>query len=161
MFKIRRFSAGDSHPVEVLITSIMNEEFHQDKKAYPIDDIKSIHQSYGDIGEAFFVAIDGEKIVGTVGVKKEDDRVALMRRLFVAIPYRKRRIGQQLIDRVFQFCKEVGYQEIVFKTTSRMEGAIKLCQKCGFVPRAKLKLGEVELLKFALSLRDGSKVQKI
>ncbi|MBI3306342.1 MAG: GNAT family N-acetyltransferase, partial [Candidatus Omnitrophica bacterium] len=84
-----------------------------------------------------------------------DDRVALMRRLFVDAAYRNQQIGMNLIDRVFQFCKEVGYQEIIFKTTSRMEGAAKLCKKRGFLPRAKLNLGAIELLKFSLSLRDG------
>ena len=157
MIKIRRFSLDDQENVRGLISTIMDKEFHDQEAAYPSDDLVNIPQTYGGLGEAFFVAARNGDIVGTVAVKKEDDRVALMRRLFVAEPYRKQQIGLKLIDRALQFCDEVGYQEIIFRTTSRMEGANKVCQKCGFVQRAKLQLGAIELFKFALSIRDRTK----
>lgn len=157
MFSIRRFSPGDEKPIKDLITGIMNGEFKEEKTAYPTEDIDDISRAYGGLGEAFFVATDGVKIIGTVGIKKEDDRIALMRRLFVAQPYRKQQIGLQLIDRALQFCQEMGYREIVFKSASRMERAVSICQKRGFEPRAALRMGGVELLKFSYSLRDGAK----
>jgi N-acetylglutamate synthase-like GNAT family acetyltransferase len=160
MIAIRRYGPGDEAAVKNLITEIMNGEFRDDKTVYPTDDLESIAHTYGGLGEAFFVAVDDDKIIGTVGVKKEDDRIALLRRLFVATPYRNRQIGLKLIDRALQFCHEVGYQEVVFKTTSRMERAIGICKKRGFVQRAKLQLGKIELLKFSLSIRDGIKVPK-
>lgn len=152
MVQIRRILPDDEKLVKDLITSVMNEEFHDSKSAYPTDDLDQIQKVYNSLGEAFFVAVDGKKIIGTVAVKKEDDRVALMRRLFVSRDYRNQKIGVKLIDHVFHFCDEVGYEEIIFKTTSRMEGANKLCQKKGFVQRAKLALGQVELLKFSIAL---------
>ena len=152
MVSIRRFEAKDQEAVEALIGCIMDEEFSADQDAYPTDDLKKIPQTYGGLGEAFFVATDGKQIVGTVAIKKEDDRIALLRRLFVSLEHRKQQIGFKLIDRALQFCDEVGYQEIVFRTTSKMEGAIKVCQKKGFIQRAKLQLGQIELLRFALSL---------
>ena len=154
---IRRFENSDGPLVRELISSIMDAEFHAVKSAYPTDDISHIEQSYGGLGEAFFVALNGSKVIGSVAIKKEDDRVALLRRLFVDPAFRKQQIGIKLIDRALKFCDEVGYKEIIFKTTSQMEGAAKLCQKCGFVQRAKLSLGNVELLKFSLSLRNGVK----
>lgn len=157
MVTIRRYRAEDQGEVEELINSIMSAEFPQDTAAYPSDDLRDIDATYGGIGEAFFVAADKGKVIGTVAIKKEDDRVALLRRLFVATPYRNQQIGLKLIDRALQFCYEVGYQEVVFRTTSRMERAIKLCTRRGFVPRAKLRLGDIELLKFSLSLKDGVK----
>ncbi len=160
MISIRRFSPGDEKAVRELITGIMNGEFREEKNAYPIDDIDDIPQAYGHLGEAFFVAQDGDKIIGTVAIKKEDDRIALLRRLFVASAYRNQKLGVKLIDRALQFCHEVGYQEIIFKTASRMERAVKICQQRGFVPRASLNLGNIELLKFSYSLRDGVKQGK-
>ena len=154
---IRRYEHSDGPLVRELIDGIMDAEFHEVKAAYPTEDIDHIEQSYGGLGEAFFVAANGHKIIGSVAIKKEDDRIALLRRLFVDPTYRKQQIGVKLIDRALKFCDEVGYKEIIFKTTSQMEGAAKLCQKCGFVQRAKLSLGNVELLKFSLSLRNGVK----
>lgn len=155
MTSIRRYLPEDGSPVKHLISGIMNGEFSDAKTAYPTDDLEDIPHSYGGIGEAFFVAVNGNKIIGTVGIKKEDERVALMRRLFVASPYRRQQIGLKLIDRALQFCNEVGYQEVIFKTTSNMEGAIRACEKKGFVQRAKIKLRGVELMKFAFFIRNG------
>lgn len=149
---IKRFETDDKEYIKNLIDSIMAEEFKDDQQAYPNQDIETIETSYGKIGDIFFVAKDKSKIIGTVAIKKEDDRVALLRRLFVHTDYRNKKIGMKLIERALDFCREVGYQELVFKTTSRMQGAIQLCQKKGFVQRAKLQLGEIELLKFTLSL---------
>jgi len=155
--KIRRFKAGDEDNVLELVNGIMNQEFGDDSAAYPIEDLEKLPKSYGALGEAFFVALDGTKLIGTVGIKKEDERIALLRRLFVAAPYRRRNIGVELIDQALKFCHEVGYSEVIFRTTSRMERAISLCQKRGFRQKAKLKLGPIELLKFSLSIRDGFK----
>ena len=138
MITIRRFNSPDAKCVRSLITQIMNEEFRDETAAYPNDDLEDILRTYGAPGEAFFVASQGDKIVGTVAIKKEDDRLALMRRLFVAPSHRKQQLGLKLIDRALGFCQEMGYAEVIFRTTSRMEGANKICQKCGFVPRAKL-----------------------
>ncbi len=152
---IRRCLPEDGTPVKELISQIMNAEFSDSQSAYPTGDLENIPHSYGGFGEAFFVAINGNKIIGTVGIKKEDERVALLRRLFVATPYRRQQIGLKLIEHALQFCDEVGYDEVIFKTTSQMEGAIKACQKKGFVQRAKIKLREVELMKFAFFIRNG------
>jgi len=151
---IRRYDAKDKEAVLTLINQIMSAEFSEDLAAYPTDDVANIETAYGKVGDAFFIAENGGHIVGTVAIKKEDPRVALLRRLFVDPNYRHRQIGLKLMERAIQFCQEVGYQELIFKTTSRMRGAIQLCQKRGFVQRAKLSLGPIELFKFSLSLRD-------
>lgn len=157
MTAIRRYNIEDKTLILQLIQTIMHEEFTDDLSAYPMEDIENIEKAYHGLGDAFFVATDGNKIIGTVAIKKEDDRIALLRRLFVAKAYRKQQIGLKLIDRAIQFCDEMGYEELIFRTTSKMQAAAKLCQKKGFVPRAKLALGPVELLKFALSIRNAVK----
>ncbi|MFZ5801703.1 MAG: GNAT family N-acetyltransferase [Candidatus Omnitrophota bacterium] len=153
---IRRYQAGEEPSIQKLVAKIMQEEFGDSSSAYPTEDLQRLPASYGALGEAFFVAVDGKRIIGTVGIKKEDDRVALMRRLFVDREYRKRKIGMQLMDRAIHFCQEVGYSELIFKTTSAMHRAIEICQKRGFVQRAKVPLGSLELLKFSFHLNHNS-----
>ena len=162
MITIRRSVQEDDTAVVDLIGSIMDSEFHDAKHAYPTEDVECIEKAYGGIGEAFFVAVDNKshKVVGTVAIKKEDDRVALLRRLFVAPTHRNLKIGKRLIDRALDFCREVGYEEVVFKTTSRMSGAIDLCRKNGFVQRAHIVLGPIELIKLSLCLREGVHAMK-
>ena len=152
MISIRRFAENDHDEVVALIQGIMAQEFAQDAHAYPTADLDTISDTYGSLGEAFFVAVDGKKIIGTVGIKKEDTRIALLRRLFVSADYRGQKLGSKLIQRALQFCEEVGYDEFVFRTTSRMTQAIELCKKNGFIQRAKIQLGPIELFKFVLAL---------
>lgn len=152
MISIRRFSDSDHDAVVTLIKGVMDVEFAQESYAYPTADLDTIAETYGGLGEAFFVAVDGKKVVGTVGIKKEDDRIALLRRMFVSADYRGQKIGTKLIQRALQFCEEVGYDEFVFRTTSRMTKAIDLCKKNGFVQRAKIQLGPIELFKFVRAL---------
>ena len=162
MITIRRSTQDDERAVVDLINGIMNHEFHEAKHAYPIEDVECISKAYGGIGEAFFVALDNasHRIVGTVAVKKEDGRTALLRRLFVASTHRNLKIGKRLIDRALDFCREVGYEEIVFKTTSKMSGAIDLCKKNGFLQRAHIVLGPIELIKLSLPLNGGGHAPK-
>ncbi len=155
MIKVGRFKTDNQDAVVALISRIMTEEFGDALSAYPMDDLQNIEKSYGALGEAFFVALESNRVVGTVAIKKEDERTAFLRRLFVSPDYRGQKIGSKLLDAALRFCKDVGYEEIVFKTTSRMTGAITVCQKSGFVPRARLNLGSTELMKFSLSLTSG------
>ena len=152
MVHIRHFGHEDAEAIKKLINQIMEGEFKDEKPAFSQEDLDSLHESYGRLGEAFFVAEDGKKLIGTVGIKREDDRIALIRRVFVAPEYRNKQIGLRLLNRALDFCKEVGYRELVFKTTSKMSGSIELVKKLGFQSRAKVPLGKVELLKFSLSL---------
>ncbi|MBI4387572.1 MAG: GNAT family N-acetyltransferase [Candidatus Omnitrophica bacterium] len=150
--QIRQFKNGDQQLIQELITRIMDLEFPQSKAAYPMNDLLDLQQAYGEPGEAFFVATNGKRVIGTVAIKKEDGRIALLRRVFVDPEHRRQKIGLALIKYAINFCRENGYEEIVFRTSSKMDGAIKLCQKEGFQQRAKLEVGGLELLKFVLFL---------
>lgn len=149
---IRPFEAKDQEQVVRLINAIMDEEFQHERTAYPVDDIQEVKGAYGGRGEAFFVAANGEGVVGTAGIKKEDPRTALLRRLFVARKSRNQKIGQKLLKAVLDFCSQSGYEEVIFKATSRMQAAIGLLQREGFSARAHVKLGAVELIKLTLHL---------
>jgi len=154
--EIRKIKKEEYQEAQELIADIMKNEFSEDLSAYPLQDIDDIGASYGNLGEGFFIVILDDAVAGTVGIKREDERTALLRRLFVKPEYRRKKIGSQLLDRAIDFCREVGYQEIIFKTTSRMQGAIRLCQSKGFAEKAKLDLGSLELLKFTLFLKENS-----
>lgn len=134
----------------------MDEEFREDKAAFSFEDLDAIGESYGALGEAFFVAEDEGHVVGTIGVKREDERTALIRRIFVGPAFRKKKVGLQLLNRAIEFCQEVGYQELIFKTTSRMIHAIDLFRKRGFQPRAKIPMGQLELMKLTYGVKGRS-----
>src|SRR3989338_2964271 len=150
---IRKFEPADGAAVKELIGRVLTEEFPDEAEAFTSVDLDDIESAYGKLGETFFVACVNGRVVGTVGIKQEDSRTALLRRLFVDSGFRGRRLGDLLADRAIEFCREVGYEELIFKTTSTMKNAIELGKRKGFVPRARLSLGSVELVKFVLFLK--------
>ncbi|HNV86566.1 MAG TPA: GNAT family N-acetyltransferase [Candidatus Omnitrophota bacterium] len=161
MITVRPVTEADDTCVRELITGILEREFSPEERAYFGSDIEHVFRNYAGPRETFFVATDQDKVVGTAGIKEEDDRNALLRRIFVRSDYRGRKIGSQLISNAVSFCKTQGYQEIIFKTTSRMSEAIKLCEANGFVKRVRLELGGLELLKFTMHLEKIGKGEKV
>ena len=160
MLTIRKCETDDAKAAKEVIQGVLALEFPAELQAFPPSDLDDLLSSYGKLGEAFFVASENGKVIGTVGIKREDDRVAFLRRLFVIASHRKKRVGSQLVERAVQFCREVGYDELVFKTTSTMESAIRLCEKKGFVQRACVDLGPIQLVKFTLYLKSDALLKK-
>jgi GNAT superfamily N-acetyltransferase len=156
MIEIRKIQKSEEASARDLVSSVMATEFSNVQSTYPMDDLNSIRDHYGSLGEAFFVAIDGEKVVGTVGVKRDDERTALLRRIFVDPTFRGKKLGYRLMQHAIDFCRMAGYQEIVFKATSEMTAANKLCIANGFQEKARIPIGPADLIKFALFLRENT-----
>ena len=150
--EIRVFKEADSDQVRKLINSIMRQEFSDEEKVYFQDDLQDISKSYGGKKEVFFVAEEGNGIIGTVGIKEEEDGVALLRRLFVHSDYRSRKYGQGLLEKAIHFCQQQHYRIINFRSTDRMKPAVELCKKNGFHERAKIDLGSFQIIKLTLNI---------
>lgn len=150
--QIRPFQSKDQEQAKKLISDILSEEFKFGHAAYPYSDLDSIAKVYGGKREGFFVFEDKGEIGGTVGVKEESKKTAIIRRLFINPSFRNKGYGGLLIDRALDFCKEKGYHEAIFHAAADMKNAIGLCRSRGFKEKEKLVLGGTDIIKFALSL---------
>ncbi|MBN1354049.1 MAG: GNAT family N-acetyltransferase [Candidatus Omnitrophica bacterium] len=150
--KVREYKSEDSVGVRNLILSILEKEYPFDRSAYQDTDINDISGTYSGKGNAFFVAEKDNKIVGTVGVKKETEKSALLRRLFVDENYRRRGFGTELLKNAIKFCGINKYEEILFRATDRMKQAMYLCKKMGFEELESIEMGGFHVHKFALKL---------
>jgi len=150
--QIRIFQEKDNSAVKELVNTILYKEFPLSKKAYSIDDLDAISRAYGGPRDVFYVAEDAGKIVGTVGIKEDTKKIALLRRIYVHPNCRGKGCGSTLMARAIDFCKEQGYTQIVFRSTDQMEGAIRLCLSKGFAEQERLNLGDIQIVKFALRL---------
>lgn len=151
---IRSFRKEDNRSVKELIGSIMSREYPEEQKAYQYDDLDSIEEAYGKLRENFLVATEGESIIGTVGVKEDSKKTALLRRLFVHPSHRSRGIGSMLVDTALDFCKMNEYGHVAFRATSRMKAAIELlCRKKGFVEKDKCPFGGIEIINLSYKIK--------
>ncbi|MBU0633813.1 MAG: GNAT family N-acetyltransferase [Candidatus Omnitrophica bacterium] len=150
---IRKFKPQDQLQVYQLISSIMNTEFPLDRQTYSELDINDVSKAYSGKRDIFFVAVNGNMVVGTIAIKEDDRNTALLRRIFVSPEFRGVGLGNKLIVQAVEFCENNGYRVINFCTTDKMKAANSLCQKNGFKRRACMGLGPIKLLKFTRRLR--------
>ncbi|MDD5439267.1 MAG: GNAT family N-acetyltransferase [Candidatus Omnitrophica bacterium] len=149
---VRPFKPEDNDGVKSLILSILKQEYPFDKNAYADSDIFDISRTYTGEKNSFFVYESGRKIVGTVGIKGDSDKTALLRRLFVAPHFRRRGIGALLLAQGIDFCREKGYREVVFRATDKMKGAIDLIKKHGFTEQEKLEIAGFHIHLYRLKI---------
>lgn len=152
MLEVKNYKPEDSEGVRILIASILKDEYPFDMNAYSETDINDISGIYSGERNAFFVIKDGARVVGTVGVKNESDKTALLRRFFVDKSYRKKGLGTELLKKALDFCKSTGYKEMVFRATDRMKDAMRLLEKNGFEKIETLKVGGFHIHKYLLKL---------
>lgn len=128
--KLRLYKNSDKEGIIKLVSDVLFEIFNAE--ARNIDDLSDIKNEYFSNNGAFYVAeIDG-RIIGVIGVRQERDKVARLRRMVVHKEYRKLKIGQRLLNKVFGFCKSRNYEKIILSTYPQMTAALKFYEKNGF-----------------------------
>ncbi|MBI1953235.1 MAG: GNAT family N-acetyltransferase [Candidatus Omnitrophica bacterium] len=149
---IRSARPEESDAILRFVSGVLASEFPREAPHYETNDLVGFRASYSPPKSTFLVAEEDKKIVGTLGVKADAGKTAILRRLFVDPAYRRRGIGLRLIQSALSFCREQGYQEVVIRTSTRMEKAIHLCQSLRFKEEGRWDMGEVSLVLLRLRL---------
>lgn len=97
------------------------------------DELANFPDLYQEPEGAFLMAKVGQQFAGCVGLKKIDEHVCEMKRLFVREEFRTLGIGKALVERILAEAKELEYTAIRLDTLSWMKGAVGLYRKFGFV----------------------------
>jgi GNAT superfamily N-acetyltransferase len=121
--KILHYKKGDNEKIKQFVSKNIEEIFHS--PASGLDDLNSINNNF----ELFLVARDNKKIVGTIGVKKEDN-CARISRMYVDKSHKGKGIGKILIEKALDYCK--GRFNMAFLTTYEQMGSVGFYEKMGF-----------------------------
>ena len=136
-----------------LVQTVLKQEFPQDRKAYPMEDLQNLEKSYGGTGDSFLVAEDGGRVIGTCGVKGDGEKTAILRRFFVDSGHRGKGVGRGLLEQALAFCRERKFKEVVIRTAASMEQAIRVCRKAGFQADGDWSFNGATLVRYRLKLR--------
>ena len=82
------------------------QEFHDIlEEEGELNDVDQYQQAYVDNRGLFLVVLDDDKLVGTGGIKKLEDNIAELKRLWLLEEYHGQKIGYQVVSRLLDFAR--------------------------------------------------------
>ena len=93
------------------------------------------HYFYNDISgsfEVFFCLVDQEMVVGTVALKKIDEKNVELKALYLHKDYRGKGLGSLLMSVSINEAKSRGFKMILLDSMLKYEDALRLYEKFGF-----------------------------
>lgn len=122
-----------------LILPIQQAEFAVPVTIADQPDLQNVKGFYQQGKGNFWIAVDDNKVIGTIALIDIGNRQVALRKMFVDVHYRGKTFGvaQRLMETVIEWCKEEGIDEIYLGTINIMEAARKFYLKNGFVELVK------------------------
>lgn len=131
--------------VKEFLFNQINNEYHIGPTAKFHYDIFGLKKYYIEPTQNnFFLALDGEKIVATIGIRVYDKDFEFFRgiysnedtasiwRLMVDRNYRRKGIARLLVDNVENFARDMGYDKIYLHTHRYLESGLSFWKSCGY-----------------------------
>lgn len=101
------------------------------------DELAALPGKYAKPDGRLFLAYSDERLAGCIALRKLEDGICEMKRLFVRDEFRGARIGVQLIERLIADAREIGYEKMRLDTfPPKMGKAVSLYESHGFSPIA-------------------------
>jgi len=102
----------------------------------PID-LEMLDNPHRDIlepGGQIFFALEGNTVLGTCGMQPVEPGVFEVIKLGVRPEYRGRGAGKLLLEACLDWAKAQKARKVVLYSNSRLQSALRLYQRCGFIP---------------------------
>lgn len=94
---------------------------------------------YDRPGRAYYVLLDGETVVGGVGVAEFEDLPGCceLQKLYLAPAFHGRGLGSQMIRYIEDRARALGYRQIYLETHTALQAALRAYERCGYrsIPR--------------------------
>ena len=97
-----------------------------------LNDVDNYQQAYNENRGLFLVVLDDNKLIGTGAIKKLEDNIAELKRLWLLEEYHGQRIGYQVVLRLVDFARTHNYENVWLQTSQKQERAIRFYSQFGF-----------------------------
>ena len=97
-------------------------------------DLLNIQSEYIDRGGNFWVALENDKVIGTIALYPYSDKIGILKKFFVNEQYRgyPNYLGQKLYATLLEYIKSNSFKTIILDTPKNTKRAHKFYQKAGF-----------------------------
>jgi ribosomal protein S18 acetylase RimI-like enzyme len=96
------------------------------------DELKYFPQKYKWPDGEFIIAKEDDNVIGCVAIKKLENNICEMKRLFVKDEYKKKGIGKKLVEKIIEEAKSRNYERMRLDTLNTMKAALNVYYKNGF-----------------------------
>lgn len=96
------------------------------------EELNHLEKKYGLPHGRLYIASINNEVVGCIALKNFDDFTCEMKRLYVKREYRGQKIASQLVDKIIDDAKIIGYKAILLDTLPFLQSAINLYKQKGF-----------------------------
>ncbi len=112
---------------------VTEEEFKRFDSLSDIDNVQSHY--FGNRG-MFLVLADGEQVVGTGAIRRLDDEICELKRMWFLKEYRGQGFGWKMAQMLFDFAQQTGYHKVRLDLANeeRQSQALTFYKKLGFYP---------------------------
>lgn len=118
-------------------------------------ELRELPGEYARPSERLILARHDGRSVGCVGLRRLEEGICEMKRLYVKPEYRRRGIGRELAERIISEAKAIGYRRMRLDTISNMVEAITLYRSLGFREIEPYRPNPIKGAKyFELTMRD-------
>ena len=140
IYRVAHRVFNDTRPLEESVA------FYESKGT--LDDMDDIPRTYYESDGTFLVMTDEDRIIGTGAIRKLDDTICELKRVWLLFEYHGRGLGYNMIQELFAFAREKGYQRIRLETDrDNQHRAYELYRRLGFyeIPRYTSHQDEVAM----------------
>ncbi len=131
------FNPGHQQAVEALVLPIQQGEFGVPITRDEQPDLVDIAGTFQKGNGNFWVALDGDKVIGSIGVVDIGNNQVALKKMFVHRDWRgaAHGVSAALMQGALDWCRQKGIKQVFLGTTGQMVAAHKFYEKHGFVAR--------------------------
>ena len=143
MITIRRIEPDEWTMAKQLIYRVAHTIFNdvrplEDSMAYGesngwLKDMNDVQQTYFDNDGTFLVMTDENQLIGTGAIRKFEDKVCELKRLWLLPDYHGKGLGYRMTQELLAFAREKGYELIRLETDPiYQKRAVEFYKRLGF-----------------------------
>jgi len=125
VYRVAHAIFNDPHTLEESIT------FYESRRE--LKDMDDIQKNYFENGGIFLVMFDNKKMICTGAIRKLEDDICELKRLWLLSEYHNRGLGYRMLQELLSFAREQGYKRIRLETDPVAQSrALEFYQRIGF-----------------------------